>query len=277
MITLAIIIAASLATLIVVSYIYWFIRLRFHARNIPNCFLIHEVLDNPGLLSAGTISKRMFKTFLDEAVTCGYRFVTPEEFLRDPKPDSLLLTFDDGLENLYRNVLPVLVEKSIPALVFIPTSCIGREVVWDYRRNNRRHLSSEQIGEMVNTGLILIGSHSSTHPDLTKVTKARLTEETGRGSGNFNNYFSYPFGRYDLSVISAIRDAGFAAAFGTANGNPAMWREAYAIPRIPLNRFDNRFSLRIKLRRGRLFWIEIIKARIIGMFAPLTYDWLGRP
>ncbi len=274
MTTLAIIVAASLATLIIALYFYWFVRLRPCVADIPNCYLVHEVLKKPGFTSASAISQRSFEMFLDEAIACGYRFVSPEEFLRDRKSDALLLTFDDGLESLYDSVFPLLVERSIPALIFIPTSYIDREVDWDYRQSGRRHLTQEQISEMVATGLISIGSHSSTHPDLTVVGQARLTEETGRGSGNSYQYFSYPFGRYNSTVIGAVKDSGFTAAFGTANGNPRMWRDPHAIPRVPLNRFDNRFSLRIKLRRGRLFWLEILKARIIGMFAPFTYDWL---
>jgi peptidoglycan/xylan/chitin deacetylase (PgdA/CDA1 family) len=245
--------------------------------DISNCYLVHEVLKKPGFTSASAMSQRSFEIFLDEAIACGYRFVGPEEFLRDRKAEALLLTFDDGLESLYYDVFPLLRKRSIPAVVFIPTSFTGRQVAWDYRSSGRRHLTQEQIDEMVATGLISIGSHSSTHPDLTLVGQTRLIEETGKGSRDPLLYFSYPFGRYNSTVIGAVREAGFTAAFGTANGSPARWRDPLAIPRIPLNRFDNRFSFRIKLMRGRLFWLEILKARIIGMFAPLTYDWLGRP
>ncbi len=270
-------ISAFILTLCAFAYLYWRILLKPHIPRTLRCFLVHDVVARPSFRSASEISIRQFRLFIDEAIGSGFKFVAPDVFLSRENRNEILLTFDDGLDSVYHIVYPILKEKQIPALVFAIGAYSGESPSWDYRDSGRRHLTQDQIGEMHDSGLITIGSHSATHPDLTRVSEKRLHDELLRSDSDSAQYFSYPFGRFDRAVVRAVESGGYEAAFCSLNGAPMRWNKRHTIPRIPLNRFDNRFTIRTKLSGGKLYWCEILKARIIGLFAPLTYDWQGRP
>jgi peptidoglycan/xylan/chitin deacetylase (PgdA/CDA1 family) len=119
----------------------------------------------------------------------------------DPLPErSVIITFDDGYGNFYAEALPVLQECRMTATVFViaGTPSGGRESF-----EGRELLSWQQIREMHQRG-IEIGSHTLTHPDLTKISQNQIESEI-HGSkklledrlGAPIHSFCYPFGRYD--------------------------------------------------------------------------------
>lgn len=66
-----------------------------------------------------------------------YGFISAEEFVEDFNTDKVLLTFDDGFEDNYINVLPILEEMRVPAIFFVSTETLGKraenwcnELVW---------------------------------------------------------------------------------------------------------------------------------------------------
>jgi len=271
-----IIILAAILLAFSLAYLYWIIFMKSHMKNPLRCFLIHEVVPRPSFLSASEISVSKFKIFLDEVHAAGFTFVSPEHFVSSESSSDILLTFDDGFESFYEHVYPILKAKGIPALVFTVRDYIGKDATWDYRSSCRKHLSPEQIDEMAAGGLVFFGSHSASHPDLTRLSKEQLAQELKALNLDLFECFSYPFGKFNPIVIDAVKKAGYYRAFCSLNGDPKLWGRRFAIPRFPLNRFDNRFTLRIKIMNGKLLWLEAVKARIIGMFAPFTHDWKGR-
>jgi peptidoglycan/xylan/chitin deacetylase (PgdA/CDA1 family) len=270
-------ISALIFALFICAYLYWRVILKPHIPRTLCCFLIHDVVSRPSYRSASEISIRQFRLFIDEAISSGLRFVAPDALLSRDNRNEIMLTFDDGFDSVYHNVYPILKEKQVPALIFTVGDYSGESPSWDYHNSGRRHLTQDQIGEMQESGLVTIGSHSATHPDLTRVSEKRLHDELRRSNSGSTRCFSYPFGRFNGAVVEAAEREGYDAAFCSLNGAPKRWNQRHAIPRFPLNRFDNRFTIRTKLSGGKLYWCEILKARIIGLFAPLTYDWQGRP
>gem|GEM_PF-1571120 len=270
-------IPALIFAVFICVYLYWRIILKPHIPDRLRCFLIHDVVARPSSRSASEISIRQFRLFIDEAIDSGLEFVAPDVFLSRENRNEIMLTLDDGFDSIYHNVYPILKEKQIPVLIFTVDAHSGESPSWDYHDSGRRHLTQDQIGEMRESGLVTIGCHSATHPDLTRVGEKRLRDELGHSDSDSPRYFSYPFGRYNRAIFKAVESEGYDAAFCSLNGAPKRWSQRYAIPRIPLNIFDNRFTIKTKLTGRRLYWCEILKARIIGLFAPLTYDWQGRP
>jgi peptidoglycan/xylan/chitin deacetylase (PgdA/CDA1 family) len=259
-----------------IAYAYWRFALRAYVPRPIRCFLVHEVLPHASYSSASEISLEVFRTFIDEVYSAGLQFVTPEVFFESKSPDDILLTFDDGFESVYEHVFPILKEKNIHALVFRVGNHEGRTSDWDYRSSNRKHLSKMEIEEMIASGLVSFGAHTQTHPDLTRITDERLEAELASGSLDLFRCFSFPFGRINRRVKDAVKEAGYYRAFCSLNGDPKLWDKKFAIPRFPLNRFDNRLTLRAKIRGNGLFWLEVVKSRVIGMFSQFTHDWKGR-
>lgn len=271
-------ILSALAAIVVAAYVYWLVRIKPNLARFPKAIAIHDIVDRPSLTSASDISIKKFIVLIREAERAGLTFATIEDWLESsPRENKLLLTFDDGFESFYTRAYPILREKGIPSALFLLGGFTGARPAWDYRSGGRRHLTHDEITELKDDPLVAVCSHSRSHPDLRKLSERQLEKELRPSVPGAKPCFSYPFGAFDKRVVEAVRSNGYSAAFGTLNGPASEWDRSYAIPRIPLNRFDNRFTIRTKLTGGLLFWMEILKARIIGAFAPFTFDWRGRP
>jgi len=270
-------IPAAAVTVIVIAYLYWSFRIKPYIYRFPKAFAFHDILLKPPYTSASDVSLSQFVTFLDEADILGLRFVSIDDWLKlSPESNEILLTFDDGFESFYLLVYPILRERNIPAVLFMLGGFTGAQPSWDYRAGRRNHLTHDEITELKADPLITICSHSRTHPDLRRLSDRKLTSELRPAVPGAGQHFSYPFGAFNRRVIEFVETHGYKSAFCTLDGDPAKWVKPMAIPRIPLNRFENRFTIRTKLKGGMFFWMEILKARIIGAFAPFTFDWRGR-
>jgi peptidoglycan/xylan/chitin deacetylase (PgdA/CDA1 family) len=71
---------------------------------------------------------------------------------------SVVLTFDDGYESVYRYAFPLLKKYRFPATVFVYSDFIGASDA----------LTWPQMQEMIASGLVDIQSHSKTHSNLTE-------------------------------------------------------------------------------------------------------------
>jgi peptidoglycan/xylan/chitin deacetylase (PgdA/CDA1 family) len=71
-----------------------------------------------------------------------------------PYPEkAIFLTFDDGLENLYSVVFPLLLKYNLKAVIFISPAWIGKKDMMNW----------EQIKEMHESGIVDFQSHSYSH------------------------------------------------------------------------------------------------------------------
>ena len=80
--------------------------------------------------------------------------------------DAVALTFDDGKENFYTNVFPLLKKYNIKASLYIITGV--RSV---------HYLSESQIKEIDQSGLVEIGSHTVYHQRMSKLPEERQLKE----------------------------------------------------------------------------------------------------
>ncbi|MET1087445.1 MAG: polysaccharide deacetylase family protein [Arthrobacter sp.] len=131
------------------------------------------------------------------------------------------VTFDDGWVSQYTNALPVLREQGITATNYVTSGCVNVDPAC---------MTQAQIQAFVDRG-DEIGSHTVSHPHLTKITAAeRNTELQGSqtelrrmfGPSAATN-FAAPFGEYDhFTVETAQRYYGSArstdSGFNTKSG-----------------------------------------------------------
>jgi len=187
-------------------------------------------------------------------------------------PKSFAITFDDGYENIYTCAFPVLQELGFTATVFMVTGFAGKYNSWDFNfgRKGFRHLSWEQIREMAKYG-ISFGSHTVSHPDLTKLdrkyveyelrdSKQALEQKLGREV----KYLSYPFGKYNSMITEETKTVGYQNAFTLYPNGSARNFDPYAIKRIGIYRFDTPLSLKIKLEGGFWYGLENLKGTLIN-------------
>jgi peptidoglycan/xylan/chitin deacetylase (PgdA/CDA1 family) len=91
-----------------------------------------------------------------------------------------------------------------------------------------RPLSWLQIRDMIESGLISFGSHSASHPVLSRLSDEGLREEVLKSKKTLEEkagvpclFFCYPNGRegdFNANTKQALQEAGYAAAFTTVEG-----------------------------------------------------------
>ena len=192
------------------------------------------------LEAAYSISPRRFHRLMRWFRASGYRTLTPAEWLDETAPaKSVLLTFDDGYDDLYRELLPLVAEHCYSPVVFVVVNCIGKSNLWDQPSGLRARnlLTLEQIREMQRAG-VEFGSHSLTHPRLPGLTNEQLRREVTDSKRKLEDIlgaevvsFAYPFGAVNDRVRSAVAEAGYRLAFTADPGvnranDPLLQRRA---------------------------------------------------
>ena len=168
-----------------------------------------------------------------------FTVLTPDQFLCTDLP-GVLLTFDDGFANNVDVLLPILEEIEAPAVFFItvqhvlnprdwlPATRVLVEQVWKNlqdvpettAQNFYDGMTVEQLQACARHQLITIGSHTMTHPFLSKCSLPELENEIFASkrileelTGKPVDTFAYPTGDYDTRAIQQVEQAGYKAAF----------------------------------------------------------------
>jgi len=189
-----------------------------------------------------------------------FQFLTPDEFLMSDQ-SGVLLTFDDGLANNCTHALPLLEEFCAPAVFFVSTQHILSTRDWLPATRDRARrawpsiedvppdvaaeffdgMSREQLLACARSGWVTIGSHTISHPFLTRSDDARLQRELAGSreflqtcSGQAVDLLAYPTGDYDRRVAAAVQHAGYRAAFAVDSRNLGL--PVFEIPRIGIYR-----------------------------------------
>ena len=173
----------------------------------------------------------MFRFQMWVLKTAGFKVVSLHEilsFINGKASDERLvaITFDDGYQDFYDNAFPVLKTYKFPSTVFLVSDLVGKESLWDSHGVNsrKRLLHWDSILEMKNTG-VTFGSHSKTHPFLSKLSVKELGDEIRDSKiileerlKNPVDFFCYPNGDYDNRVLETVHTAGYKGAVTTKRG-----------------------------------------------------------
>lgn len=176
-----------------------------------------------------------FVSQLDYIKKQGYETITFNDIKNNNIPEKpIILTFDDGYQNFYDNAFPELEKRKMTAVSSIIVNFIGKG---DY-------MTGKEIGEVENNG-IEIGSHTLSHPDLSKISVNKAHSEIFDSKKALEDIigkpvisFCYPSGKYNDSVIENVKSAGYSYAV-TTNGGTADFNKPYELSRHRMNRDSN--------------------------------------
>ncbi len=140
------------------------------------------------------------------------------------KQKPIVLTFDDGYEDAYIAALPVLKKHQFVGTFFLINNFIDKE----------GRLKNWQIEEMKAAGMEF-GSHTLSHPDLTKISIDEAREQISASKGE-STTFCYPAGKYNQDVINLVQEAGYKIAVTTKIG---IARETSPVLELPRIRVEN--------------------------------------
>lgn len=175
--------------------------------------------------------------------------------------DLLVLTFDDGYEEMYSTVLPVLLRYRIPAILYLPTAYIGkrREIDWGHhQRMEARHrpdpMTWTQVRALLQSGLITIGAHTHTHADLSVAPLEKIRDEFECSNALFRQHlgievrhFAYPFSRTSPAAQALVPNYYHTAVVGGSVKNPFPELNLYALQRVPVSQSDGFWLFRLRL------------------------------
>lgn len=199
------------------------------------------------------ITPARFREHLELLTAAGFEFVTVAELAEraaggEPPPGLASLSFDDGLEDNHRVVLPILRELGIPATVYVTTGLIGQPNPWIAR--SARYMTEEELRDLRRAGFEL-GAHTVNHPDLSQLSPEDCRREVEQSVATVEaivgepvRTFAYPFCRYGDAAVAAVRDAGLLAAV-TCEGR-GDW-SSYTMKRALMTGVDGRAAFVAKL------------------------------
>ena len=202
------------------------------------------------------------------------------------------ITFDDAYQGAVVAGVEELCRRGLPATIFVAPGFIGgRSFWWDAVASNaglsaqvreqaletlagqdaairewsaargmpartvaphQTAATEAQLADAVVTGLISLGSHTWSHPNLTRIDPQQLNAELQRSLAWLRErfdavapYISYPYGLCSAQVEHAARASGYTKGFLIAGGWIETY-EAFSLPRlnIPSGISSRGFSLR---------------------------------
>lgn len=148
-----------------------------------------------------------------------------------PKP--IVLTFDDGYEDAYQTVFPILQQFRFTATFFIITKPVDG--------NDPAYMTWDQIHQMADAGMSM-EAHTQTHADLRHRDTDFLLNEIGGSldaiashTGHQPHMFAYPVGMYDARTLKVLRTLPVWLAVTTRRGASESSRHPLELPRIRIS------------------------------------------
>lgn len=185
--------------------------------------------------------------------------------------NTVSISFDDGVDDIYTNAFPILKKLNIPATVFVCTGLVGKTQT-NASNVTFTFLTWEQMQEMQANRLIMIESHTHTHPLLTTLDDAILEQEliTSKQEiqarlGSITEGFAYPKGNYDERVVATTK-RHFSYAFGGVGAIlPGTIVDPYIIPRVIVS--ANISMWKFKAMTHPWYWrLKYIRDQIRGRY-----------
>jgi peptidoglycan/xylan/chitin deacetylase (PgdA/CDA1 family) len=182
----------------------------------------------------------------------GFNFITFKDISRGvvvKKP--IILTFDDGYEDNYLNLLPLLKKHQAKAVIY----CLGDRTIqsniWDEKLGELsvKLMNDAQIQACHNSGLIEIASHGLSHQHLPDLSAQAASDELSIAKLNLEKIidasvvsFAYPYGDYGQREENLAYELGYNFAIGTVNGPLKITDNYYAIRRIQIFPTTGKFN-----------------------------------
>lgn len=195
----------------------------------------------PGPFGASlTVQPKVFTAQIEWLARHGFHVIS-EQRLFDalewgtPLPRRpVLITFDDGYRDVLYYAAPVLHRLHMPATAFVITDRVGG--------SDHSFLNWAQLRVLERDGFT-IGSHTVHHRDLTTLAPARAWLELNQSRKTLQrhlgvpvDWFAYPAGAQNPSVVRLVRRAGYLLAVTTQPGFAQSAREPFLLLRDKISR-----------------------------------------
>jgi peptidoglycan/xylan/chitin deacetylase (PgdA/CDA1 family) len=234
--------------------------------------MYHRVTEQPPAASPPTwnVTPQRFRAQLAGLLSRGYeawplrRTLAFHKERRAVPANVFVVTFDDGYENNYTAAWPILRELQIPATIFLATAFLdtkrpfafddwphaGRD---DVPASAWQPLTSAECDQMLESGLIDLGTHTHTHQSfLGRAEEFRVDLSTSiavlrQRFGIQQPTFAFPFGRTSPELIEAARQVGTVCGLSTQGRRACASEDPFLWGRFHVENHDTPATLAAKL------------------------------
>jgi peptidoglycan/xylan/chitin deacetylase (PgdA/CDA1 family) len=232
----------------------------------------HRVVEaTPGLpFPHFNVTPRRFRLQLEGLLRRGFRFWPLQRVLSAAAaggaipPRTVVVTFDDGYRNVYRQAWPALYDLEVPATVFLATAYLDQDEpfwfdAWGRAFHGRAPgeaylpLTVGECRQMARGGLVSFGAHTHTHedfrgrPDDLELDLRRSVEVVRELFQTEQIPFAFPFGFAEPAMIEAARRSGAACGLTTRPANVAPQTDPFGWGRYSVYPWDTGATLAAKL------------------------------
>ena len=224
--------------------------------------LTYHSLDQSG--SVISVSPERFRQQMSVLKRLGFRGISLAEAVRHRDDQgtwperTVVLTFDDGYENVYSHAGPTLRRHGFSATVFLVTGHVGGLNDWGVPPSgfgSQPMMDWAQALELRQAGWE-IGAHTRTHPDLRRLSADRAELEIRTSRLEIEDHlggpvpsFAYPFGYVSARAASVV-EREFRAACLTELRR-ATGEDSLSLPRVDAYYLKRPEQL-VRLVEGRL-------------------------
>ena len=171
------------------------------------------------------------------------------------RPLPVVVTFDDGTADIIDEVLPILVEHRVPALLYLATRVVEESVPFP---DDGKPASWSALADGLGTGYLQIGSHTHSHALLDRLPAAEVDAELDRSIGLIQDrlgvdpvHFAYPKALPGSAAAdAAVRRRFRSAALAGTRLNPPGATDPWALARTPIQARDHAESFGAKVSGG---------------------------
>jgi peptidoglycan/xylan/chitin deacetylase (PgdA/CDA1 family) len=191
----------------------------------------------------------------------GYRGETFERAVTAASASrTLAVTFDDGYRSVFSHARPILDRLGLPGTVFVPTDLVGRDAPLSWpgidhwiggpHEDELLGMSWDELAALRASGWE-IGSHTCSHPRLSRLDDAELRRELQASRRVCEarlgacHSLALPYGDGDARLLPAAAAAGYAAVAGLPSGRAA----SFGWPRVGVYPADGPGRFRVKIAR----------------------------
>lgn len=221
-------------------------------------FVYHDIVNSDSEIEFDYMqtTKEKFEQQMLGLEKVGYHFITYEDLQQYYNGNkklykkSCLVTFDDGYKGVYENAYPIVKEYNIPITIFVITDNMEKDGV----------LTWDETKEMSESGLVTIASHSTNHPEFTKLSSEEALENVNESyeiisekiGENSTKIFTYPYGLYTEDEVQCLKENGYIQNLTDNKINKSNNLDIYSLHRCyPLNDSVSRMIAKIFYRSIR--------------------------